>query len=294
MSIQVEAFLRRLHDPATPPLVMGVLNLTPDSFSDGGRWLDPQGQPRLEHVLEEARAMAKAGAQVLDVGGESTRPGATAIDPATEARRVLPVLEALAREELAWLSVDTQHAATARQAVELGAVLVNDVSAGRRDPELWPTVARAQVPYVLMHMQGDPRHMQEAPHYQDVAAEVFHFLQRGTECLMQLGLPRGRIVLDPGIGFGKSLEHNLALFQALGPGTDQAWLVGASRKRFIAGVEELAGVEPSSAHQRLGGSLAATLWAAQQGARLLRVHDVAESVQALRVWNWLGGRRPCS
>jgi len=289
MDLSIAAFLARLHDVSRPPLVMGVLNLTPDSFSDGGRFVHAAEHTRVDAALVEARRMVAEGAELLDLGGESTRPGAVPVDEGEELRRVLPVLEALAAEGTVHLSVDTQRASLARRAADVGAVLVNDVGAGGRDPLLWPLVAERGLPYVLMHMQGTPRRMQEDPCYEDVAQEVGHFLADGTRRLMALGLPKARIVLDPGIGFGKTLAHNRALLRALAPVEGQAYLLGASRKRFIAGVEEEQGLRPSAPTGRLGGSVAAALWGARCGARILRVHDVAETVQALRLWRWLEG-----
>jgi dihydropteroate synthase len=283
----VDAFLERLHHPDLPPLVMGILNLTPDSFSDGGRWLDAQGRIQVDAVVEEAHRLAREGAEVLDLGGESTRPGAEEPSLQEELSRVMPVLDALRQDAPAFLSVDTQRAEVARQAAHRGAVLINDVGAGTRDPELWPLVASLGLPYVLMHMQGTPRTMQLQPRYEDVLAEVQAFLLGSAEKLQALGLERRRILLDPGIGFGKALEHNQALLRGMTPTPGHALLVGASRKRFIAAVEETEQASLSRPEERVGGSIAAALWAVRQGARVLRVHDVAATVQALRVWRWL-------
>lgn len=283
----VDAFLERLHDAALPPMVMGVLNLTPDSFSDGGRWLDAQGRVRVDAAVEEAHRLAREGAEVLDLGGESTRPGAQALSLKEELSRVLPVLDALHGRATAFLSVDTQRAEVARQAALRGAVLINDVGAGTRDPELWPLVARLGLPYVLMHMQGTPLTMQVQPSYTDVQAEVQAFLMESADQLEALGLERRRILLDPGIGFGKTLEHNQALLQGLKATPGHALLVGCSRKRFIAAVEEAQQAPVSRPEERVGGSVAAALWALRQGVRVVRVHDVAATVQALRVWRWL-------
>ncbi len=287
MDFTVDAFLRRLQDSAQAPLVMGILNLTPDSFSDGGRWLDARGRVRVEEALEEVQRMAGQGAELIDLGGESTRPGALPPTPEEELERVLPLLEALREKPCAFISVDTQRAEVARRAADLGAVLVNDVGAGGRDAKLWPLVAERGLPYVLMHMQGQPQDMQRAPRYGNVVAEVEDFQREGVRRLEALGLDRHRILVDPGIGFGKNLGHNRALLRELStlPGT--SLMVGASRKRFIAGIEEAEKAPISTAGERLGGSVAAALWAARQGARVLRVHDVADTVQALRVWRWL-------
>jgi dihydropteroate synthase len=283
----VNAFLARLHDATRPPLVMGVLNLTPDSFSDGGQLVDTGRPHEFGRALAAARRMVAAGADLLDLGGESTRPGAQPVDEDEEMGRVLPLLRALARDGIAWLSVDTQRAALAGAAVEAGAVLVNDISAGRRDPALWPLVARCGVPTVVMHMQGTPATMQVAPHYQDAAAEVRGFLVERSRALTALGLPRDRIVVDPGIGFGKRLGHIREVLAGWTPLPGQAMLLGVSRKSFVAALEEEQGQPPAPPGGRLGGSLAAAIWGARRGARILRVHDVAETVQALRVWRWL-------
>jgi len=290
----VAAFLERLHDPARPPLLMGVLNLTPDSFSDGGR-LWRQDRPRdLRAALAHARRLVAEGAELLDLGGESTRPGAAPVGAAEELERVLPALEALAAEGIAWLSVDTQRTEVARAAAAAGAVLVNDVSAGRRDPGLWPFVAGAGLPTVVMHMQGTPATMQAAPRYADAAAEVRAFLEERCAALAALGLPRERILPDPGIGFGKRPADNREILARLAPFPGQALVLGVSRKSFVAAVEERGGRAPSPPGERLGGSLAAALWGLSRGVRVLRVHDVAETRQALQVWRWLSGAGPWS
>jgi dihydropteroate synthase len=279
----VTGLLARVASPNTPPLVMGILNLTPDSFSDGGRWLDPA------RALSQARALVESGAEIVDLGGESTRPGAAPVSEDEELRRVLPVLEAWPADLPAWLSIDTQRRRVAEAAVAAGAVLVNDVSAGTRDPDLWPYVAGQGLLYVLMHMSGVPATMQQAPAYGDVCAEVEAFLRQRVESLMDLGLPRQHILLDPGLGFGKRLSDNGELLRSLGRlrALGHPLLLGASRKRFIAQLEEEGGGKPSPPDERLGGSLAAALWALRLGVRVLRVHDVAETRQALQVWHWL-------
>lgn len=259
--------------PDGRPLVMGILNVTPDSFSDGGRYLDPPA------ALAHARAMAAAGADIIDVGGESTRPGAPPVAPETELARVVPVVRVLAAEGLR-VSIDTRHAAVMQAALEAGAGMINDISALSGDPQSLPVAARASVPVVLMHMQGDPTTMQRAPSYVDAPLDVFDWLAHRIEVCAAAGLAPERLVVDPGIGFGKTPAHNLALLEALPMflGLGCPLLVGASRKSFIAAV---AGTAPASA--RLGGSLAAALQAAGSGACVIRVHDVAETVQALRI-----------
>jgi len=257
--------------------IMGVLNVTPDSFSDGGRFLAKDA------AIAQARAMIAAGADILDVGGESTRPGAETVPENEELDRVLPVIDALASEGLGPISIDTRKAQVAERAVAAGAGLWNDVSALTYDAASLETAARLNVPLVLMHAQGDPKTMQQAPQYEDVVEEVAAFLLTRREAAVAAGVPQERIVLDPGIGFGKTLEHNLALlahlerFTRLGP-----VLLGASRKRFVAALDPQ-GPEATPADARLGGSLAAVLRGFEVGVSIIRVHDVRESVQALAV-----------
>jgi dihydropteroate synthase len=256
------------------PLVMGILNITPDSFSDGGRHFDPST------AIEAGHAMLQAGADILDIGGESTRPGAEPVSPDEEIARVIPVVRELAKA--APVSIDTRHAATMQAALEAGAEIINDVTGLRHDPAAVDFLARNQAPIVLMHMPGtDPRIMQAQAEYADVVLEVARFLRDRVATLEALGIARGRIAIDPGIGFGKTMAHNLALIEAL-PILAQIGcpiMLGASRKRFIG---TLSGVEQAEA--RLAGSLAVALAGAARGAAILRVHDVAETIQALAVW----------
>jgi dihydropteroate synthase len=256
------------------PLVMGILNITPDSFSDGGRHFDAAA------AIEAGHAMLQAGADILDIGGESTRPGAEPVLPDEEIARVIPVVRELAKA--APVSIDTRHAATMQAALEAGAEIINDVTALRHDPAAVDFLARSQTPIVLMHMPGtDPRSMQAQADYADVVLEVARFLRDRVATLEALGIARGRIAIDPGIGFGKTMAHNLALIEAL-PILAQIGcpiMLGASRKRFIG---TLSGVEQAEA--RLAGSLAVALAGAARGAAILRVHDVAETIQALAVW----------
>lgn len=259
--------------PEERPLVMGIVNVTPDSFSDGGQHFDAGA------AIAAGHAMLEAGADLLDVGGESTRPGAAPVPPEEEARRVLPVIRELAKA--ATVSVDTRSAAVMRAAIEAGAEIVNDVSALRHDPEAMGVVARSEVAVVLMHMLGDdPRTMQADPRYGDVAVEVARFLAARVAACEAAGIPRERIAVDPGIGFGKRAVHNLELMDRLPilHAMGCAVAFGASRKRFIG---ELTGEEVPA--RRVVGSVAAALAAAARGARVLRVHDVAETVQALAV-----------
>lgn len=263
------------------PLVMGILNVTPDSFSGDGA-LAAAGDP-VAAALAQAEAMLAAGADILDIGGESTRPGAAPVPPEEECRRILPVIHALAGRAV--VSVDTRNAPTMQAALAAGARIVNDVSALRHDPASPGVVAEAGAAVVLMHMLGDdPRRMQQDPRYGDVALEVAGFLAERLAVAEAAGIPRARIALDPGIGFGKTLAHNLALLERLPLllGLGCPVLAGASRKGFVG---RLSGA--AEAGQRVPGSLAAALFAAARGAAILRVHDVAETVQALRVWRAL-------
>jgi dihydropteroate synthase len=264
------------------PQVVGILNVTPDSFSDGGSHYDADDHPG--SAIAAGRALVKAGADVVDVGGESTRPGAEPVDVEEELRRVVPVVEALAAEG-ALVSIDTTKARVAREAVAAGAVLVNDVSAGSLDDELLPSVAELGVPYVLMHMRGTPVTMQQDPSYDDVVAEVFDFLASHLARLEEVGIPAERVVIDPGIGFGKTTAHNLRLLRHLREFTSlgRPVMVGTSRKSFLGRV-----VGSEAPTERLEGSLATAALAVAAGARLLRVHDVAETVRAVATAHAVG------
>ena len=251
---------------------MGIVNVTPDSFSDGGETFEPDA------AVARGLAMREEGADILDVGGESTRPGAAAVPVDIELARVLPVVYALAREG-ALVSIDTRRAAVMRAAIDEGARIVNDITALGGAGAL-PLVARSDVSVVLMHMQGEPRSMQEDPRYGDAAAEVYAWLAaRGAAC-GEAGIPPERIAVDPGIGFGKTLAHNLAILGGLTRYRDlpYALLLGVSRKRFIAALDR--DVPP---RHRLAGSLAAAIACVQAGAHILRVHDISETRQALAV-----------
>ncbi|MTV24959.1 dihydropteroate synthase [Nitriliruptoraceae bacterium ZYF776] len=262
---------------STRPVLWGIVNVTPDSFSDGGTAYDPDDHPGA--AIAAGRALREAGADVLDVGGESTRPGADPVPADEELRRVLPVVEALAADG-AVVSIDTTKAAVARAAVDAGAAIVNDVSAGGADPDLWSTVAELGVPYVLMHQQGEPRTMQDDPRYVDVVSEVFDHLADGLAALASLGVPAERVLVDPGIGFGKTGAHNLALLRATRDLTSlgRPVLVGASRKSFLG---KLTGVE--TAAERVDGSLAVAATVVGAGASHLRVHDVAQTRRVVAV-----------
>ncbi len=253
-------------EPPGRPRMMGIVNVTPDSFSDGGAFLDPSRA--IEHGLE----LAAEGADLLDVGGESTRPGSDPVPVDEETRRVVPVIAALARRAGVPLSVDTTKSAVARAALDAGATIVNDVSAGCFDAAMLPLVAERRAGFVAMHMQGTPRDMQVAPTYGDVVADVLEFLRaRGYQAL-EAGVERGKLWIDPGIGFGKTLEHNLALLRRLSElrSLGLPICLGVSRKSFLA---RIAGRE-SPAQERLGGTAAAVALGVAGGAEILRVHDV--------------------
>lgn len=257
------------------PLIMGVLNVTPDSFSDGGNFLDPA------RAIEHGLRLIAEGADILDIGGESTRPGSKPLSAQEEIDRILPVIEGL-RGKGALLSVDTRNAATMREVLAHSAEMINDITALRGDPESLSVVASAGVPVCLMHMQGDPQTMQDKPFYVDVVQEVLSSLLQQAESCLQAGIRRENIVLDPGIGFGKTLEHNLELLKNLDVFTVSGFavLLGTSRKSFIEKIMQ-APVEPAD---RLGGSLATVLRGLDAGVRVFRVHDVAATKQAMAVW----------
>jgi dihydropteroate synthase len=255
------------------PSVMGILNITPDSFSDGGVHFGDA-----EAAAASARAMVEAGAAIVDVGGESTRPGADAVTLDEELRRVVPVLERL---EGVPVSIDTAKAEVARQAIALGAEMVNDVTAMRADPELAGAVADSGAYLCLMHMRGEPRTMQRDPAYGDVAAEVTAFLEERLRAAVDAGVPEERICLDPGIGFGKTVEHNLELLRRLGviARLGRPLLVGVSRKSSLG---RLLG-DPDATRGTLAASLGAAVSAFGHGASIFRVHDVREHVEALTI-----------
>jgi len=270
------------------PAVMGIVNVTPDSFSDGGRFLDP-GRA-VEHGLE----LAAAGAAVLDVGGESTRPGSQPVPADEQRRRVVPVIRRLAAEAGVPVSVDTADASVAAAALDAGAGMVNDVTAGRGDPQMLPLVARAGAGYVFMHMQGTPATMQADPRYGDVVAEVGAFLAQRRAAAGEAGIPADRLMADPGLGFGKTVAHNLTLLARLGDVARAAGvplLVGPSRKGFI-GVAGGPPGAPLPVDQREDGTLAAVVWALDRGASMVRVHDVAPAVEAVRVLRAMGAATP--
>jgi dihydropteroate synthase len=262
--------------PADRCLVMGILNITPDSFSDGGQHFDR------DRAIAAAHQMVDDGADLIDIGGESTRPGAQLVSVQEECDRVLPVIEALQGSGVP-LSLDSRRAVVVQQAMAVGIDLVNDVD-GFRSAEmqaLVPQILSQRLMVCVMHMQGQPQTMQVDPHYDDVVSEVYGFLMTQRDRLMALGLEQSQILLDPGFGFGKNLMHNQALFTAI---SDYAGhlplLIGVSRKRMIG---QLSGRGEDRAADRLGGSIAAAVLAAQAGARVVRVHDVRQTIDALRV-----------
>lgn len=255
------------------PAVMGIVNVTPDSFSDGGR------HDTTDAAVRHGLLLLDEGADLVDIGGESTRPGAAAVPEQQELDRVIPVIEALAGRG-AIVSIDTTKAAVAAAAVAVGAAIVNDVSAGQRDPDMLATVAGLNVPFVAMHAQGTPVDMQDDPRYDDVVAEVFEFLATAVQRCIAAGIAPGRVLLDPGFGFGKTTRHNLELlgalaeFRALG----RPILVGASRKAFLGAIS---GIEAPAGRQ--APSVAAAVLAVHAGASIVRVHDVQATVEAVRV-----------
>ena len=262
---------------------MGIVNVTPDSFSDGGLFLDA------EAAIEHGRTLAADGADILDVGGESTRPGAEAVDAEEELERVRPVVEALAGESGpgVQVSIDTSKTAVAAAALDAGAEIVNDVTALRADPDLAALCADRECGLVLMHMLGDPRTMQENPTYEDVVDEVKAFLAERVDAAITAGVAEERIWVDPGIGFGKTLEHNLELLRRLGElrGLGRPVVVGSSRKSFIGAITG------REVEDRLGGTVASNVLAVLAGADVVRVHDVLELKQALNVAEAIVGRR---
>jgi dihydropteroate synthase len=253
------------------PKLMGIVNVTPDSFSDGGLFLDA------EAAVAHGRELAGQGAEILDVGGESTRPGAEEVSAEEEMARVVPVVRGLS--ETATVSIDTSKASVAEAALDAGATIVNDVTALRHDPEIGALCAERGAGLVLMHMQGDPRTMQEDPSYDDVVDDVKAFLAERMEVAVGAGIDEERVWLDPGIGFGKTLDHNLELLRRLGELRElgRPLVVGTSRKSFIGRIDG------SEVGERLGGTIASSILAAAEGADVLRVHDVAEAAQAAKV-----------
>ena len=256
-----------------PMLVMGIVNTTPDSFVDGGRFTDT------DTAVEHALRLADEGAEIIDIGGESTRPGSDPVSAQEELRRVMPLIGCLAKHGQSVISIDTQKPAVAKAALDAGASIVNDIAANRESPEMWQHVAEAKAGYVCMHMQGTPQTMQAKPRYDDVLREVDSFFSSRLAKLGEHGISGEQVALDPGIGFGKELEHNIKLLSGLNQFrvAKRPILVGMSRKSFIG---KLLGTPTGD---RLPASLACAAWSAIEGAHIVRVHDVAETVQAVRM-----------
>lgn len=268
-------FRRREYDLSQRTLIMAALNVTPDSFSDGGRFF------ALEKAVKQGFQLAEAGADILDIGGESTRPGSNSIDEEEEIRRIIPVIRELNRQIAVPISVDTRKSRVAREALDEGAEMINDTSALRFDEEMATVAAQNQVPVVLMHMRGRPEDMQVSPHYDDLLGEILGFFQERLGYAQSRGIPKERVILDPGIGFGKSLEEkhnlrilkNLAVFKVLG----QPLLVGTSRKAFIGKILDL------PPEEREEGTMATVAVAVLHGANIVRVHEVERMRRVIRV-----------
>ncbi|MEC4889970.1 MAG: dihydropteroate synthase [Nitrospira sp.] len=263
---------RHMHIGARP-LIMGIVNVTPDSFSDGGQFLDP------EKALAHAMDLAEQGADIVDLGAESTRPGASPVDVEVELKRIVPLVASLAKRVAIPISVDTMKARVAQAAIDAGASIVNDVSGLRFDPEMASIVARTEAGLVLMHMQGMPEGMQQAPQYEDVATEVCAFFKERLIAAEQAGISKSQIVLDPGIGFGKLQEHNVELLNRLSvfSALNLPILVGLSRKAFLGKILD------RPVQERMWGTAAAVALAVDRGAAILRVHDVAEMLDVVKV-----------
>lgn len=270
--MRLDEFRHWLAGPRRGTRVMGVLNITPDSFSDGGKFCT------VEAAVAQGRRMADAGASVLDIGGESTRPGSLPVPADEQIRRIRPVIEQL--RDVAILSVDTRNAHVAQAALDAGANIINDISAGTADPGMFPLAVKVRAPIILMHMQGEPATMQAHPHYDDVVREVGDYLAQRARAAMAAGVDRPDILIDPGIGFGKTDAHNLELLRRLKELEQHGFplVVGASRKAFIG---RITGENP--AESRLFGTAATVAWSAANGATLVRVHDVEPMVRVVRM-----------
>jgi dihydropteroate synthase len=261
-------------------LVMGILNATPDSFSDGGDYSDPS------KAVDRALEMVDQGADIIDIGGESTRPGSKPVPAAEEIQRTLPIIERLRKQSNVLISIDTMKAETARRALDAGADIINDVSAFEADEKMAGVASKTEAGVVLMHMKGSPKTMQDNPEYSHVVADVSSYLQRRLDFAAQCGVDRNRLVIDLGIGFGKTLEHNLDLLRGLPKLAEcgSPILIGASRKKFIGRV-----TEQENPAERLGGSLGVAGWAIMRGAHILRVHDVIDTCDVCKMLDTLLG-----
>jgi dihydropteroate synthase len=269
-----EQFKSWLSDRAKSPILMGVVNVTPDSFSDGGDFLEP------DVAASAALEMEAAGVDLIDIGGESTRPGSQPVSVLRQIERVVPVVEAIRRVSSNTLSIDTTRAAVAQAALDAGANLINDISAGREDEEMFPLVARRGVPIILMHMQGTPATMQDNPAYNNVAIEVELFLRERMNAAIAAGIKRRNILVDPGIGFGKNLDHNLTLLRELKGlrRLGRPVVIGTSRKGFIGKI-----TGESDPKRRQFGTAATIAWSIANGAAIVRVHDVEPMVQVTKM-----------
>jgi dihydropteroate synthase len=269
--------------PPRRPLIMGVLNVTPDSFSDGGKFTS------VDAALARAQEMISAGSDLIDIGGDSTRPGALPVESAEQIRRVVPIIRAIASRSDVVLSIDTTRADVALAACDVGAQLINDISAGRDDPRMFPLAAARRVPIILMHMQGTPKTMQQNPVYADVVEEVCSFLIDRRRIAIEAGIDATQILLDPGIGFGKTDAHNLELLRATNrlATLGSPLVIGASRKGFIGRI-----TGETEAENRLFGTAAVISWCAANGAGVLRVHDVGPMTQVVRMTDAIGTKFP--
>lgn len=273
MPTEVLRIKDQLFDFKSRTYIMGVLNVTPDSFSDGGKFYS------FEAALEQGLKMASEGADIIDIGGESTRPGSESVSLEEELSRVIPVIKELSQRTNLAISIDTYKAEVARQALDAGAHLINDISGLRFDPEMQKIASAYQVPLILMHIQGVPRNMQENPVYKDVIKEICEYLQENINLALKAGVKEENIIIDPGIGFGKTFEHNLTILKNLTKFKvlNKPILIGVSRKSFIGKILDL------PVEERLEGSLAALAYAILQGANIVRVHDVKESMRVAGV-----------
>jgi len=260
------------------PMVMGILNVTPDSFSDGGKFT------KVELAVDRAMQMVSEGAEIIDIGGESTRPNADPVGLEEELQRVIPVIEALASRSDVSISIDSRKVEVARRAVDAGATIINDVEANRQDTSMWDLVARTGVGYVAMHMQGQPGTMQQSPVYEDVVGEIRTFFEDTLKQIQRCGVKKEQVMLDVGIGFGKTLDHNLALLRSLDvfEQLGRPLLLGVSRKSMFG---KLLDVEDPG--DRMPAGLACACWAFEKRVAVVRTHDVSETVQALRMWDAL-------
>jgi dihydropteroate synthase len=276
--VKADEFLSWLKDHSSSKrgrtLVMGILNVTPDSFSDGGKFYDPAA------AMAHAHSMAADGADLIDIGGESTRPGSLPVEASEQIRRVLPVIKAIRRELPITISIDTTRAILAQAALDAGADIINDISAGRDDPEMLPLAATRNAPIILMHMQGKPTTMQHQPSYQDVTSEVAGFFVERLQTLRTLGIDAADVLIDPGLGFGKTVEHNLQLLRDLPKlaAIGRPMVVGVSRKSFLAKI-----TGDAESPDRPFGTAAAVAWCATNGAAIVRVHDVKAMSTVVRL-----------